>query len=265
MSTKEEKTALVEFATNIARESGEIAMKYFRSDLEVSDKGDKTKFDPLTRADTEIEAFLREKIQEAYPDHGIIGEEAGVSEGRGQFKWLIDPIDGTRGFVAGSPMWGTLLGCMEGEECIAGVMNQPFVGETFVGGADGAFLVSGKEKKQIHTSEKQELSDAILCCTHLSMFHTGKALDRFVHIAETCRFSRFGTDCYGYALLAYGSIDLVVEGALKSYDIMPLIPVVEAAGGIVTNWEGGPVADGGDVVAAANPVLHAQALKLLSE
>ena len=264
MPTKKEIRALVDFAVQIAQESGGIALKYFRTDLDVANKHDGSKFDPLTQADTEIEDYLRTKIQASYPGHTIIGEEAGETRGTEAFRWFIDPIDGTRGFVAGSPMWGTLLGLMDAEECVAGLMHQPFVGETFVGSPDGAFILNGDERKQIHCSRKEQLSDAILCCTHLSMFHSGKALDRFVTICEICRFSRFGTDCYGYGLLAHGFVDLVVEAALKPFDIMPLIPIVEAAGGVVTNWQGKSVALGGDVVAAANPALHEQALKLLS-
>ncbi len=264
MSKKNEIQVLVDFATRIVRESGDIALKYFRSDMEVTNKQVGSKFDPVTLADTEIENYIRGKINANYPGHTVIGEEAGETSGTDSFKWLIDPIDGTRGFVAGSPMWGTLLGLMDGEECVAGVMHQPFVKDTFVGSKDGAFILSGDERKPIHSSNKEQLSDAILCCTHLSMFHTGKALDRFVSIGEICRFSRFGTDCYGYGLLAHGFVDLVVEAGLKPFDIMPLIPIVEAAGGIVTNWQGDSVAGGGNVVAAANPALHEQALKLLS-
>lgn len=264
MSTKEEIQTLVDFATQIAQESGDIALKYFRSDIDVANKQAGNKFDPVTQADTEIEDYIRGKINESYPGHTIIGEEAGETGGTDSFKWFIDPIDGTRGFLAGSPMWGTLLGLMDGEECVAGLMHQPFVNETFVGSQGGAFILNGDERKQIHCSKKEQLSDAILCCTHLSMFHSGRALDRFVRIAEICRFSRFGTDCYGYGLLAHGFVDIVVEGGLKPFDIMPLIPIVEAAGGVITNWQGGSVANGGDVVAAANPALHEQALKLLS-
>jgi myo-inositol-1(or 4)-monophosphatase len=264
MTTKEETQSLVKFATQIVLESGEIALKYFRSDLDVVNKKIGSKFDPLTLADTEIEEYLRGKINENYPDHSVIGEEAGETKGSGSFKWLIDPIDGTRGFVAGSPMWGTLLGLMDGEECIVGLMNQPFVKETFLGSEAGAFIINGEGKKRIHTSKKKQLSDAILCCTHLSMFHTGNALDRFVQVGEICRFSRFGTDCYGYGLLAHGFVDIVVESALKPFDIMPMIPIVEAAGGVISDWQGASVENGGNVVATANPMLHEQALKILS-
>jgi len=264
MSTKEEVQALVDFAIKIIQESGDIASKYFRTNLDISNKQNDGKYDPVTLADKEIEDYLRRKIMESYPGHTVIGEEAGETSGPDAFKWLIDPIDGTRGFIAGSPMWGTLLGLMEGEECVIGLMHQPFVKETYVGSPEGAFILNDEGKTQIHTSNKEQLSDAILCCTHLSMFHTGKALDSFVRIAEICRFSRFGTDCYGYVLLAHGSIDLVVESSLKAYDVMPLIPIVEAAGGVITDWQGNSVANGGNVIATANPALHEQALKILS-
>ncbi len=265
MSTKEQVKTLLDFATGIVQESGDIALKYFRTNLDVTNKMIGGKFDPVTSADKEVEDYIRGKIKQHYPEHTVIGEEAGETTGSDSFLWLIDPIDGTRGFVAGSPMWGTLLGLMDGKQCVAGLMHQPFVGETFVGSEDGAFILNGDGRKSIHSSDKTQLSDAVLCCTHLSMFHSGKALDTFIKIGEACRFSRFGTDCYGYALLAHGFVDLIVEASLKPYDVMPLIPIVEAAGGVISDWEGGSAANGGNVVAAANPALHEQALKILSK
>lgn len=264
MSSTEELEQLVEFAVYTAQASGEIALKYFRADPEVSNKQESRRFDPVTLADTEVEAFIRERIREQFPEHTVIGEEAGETTGSGDVCWFIDPVDGTRGFVAGSPMWGTLLGMMKGDTCALGLMHQPFVGETFVGSELGAFRITGDERTGITTSRTGQIADAVLCCTHLSMFHTARSLDRFIGMAEACRFSRFGTDCYGYAMLAQGTADLVVEGGLKHFDIMPLIPLVEAAGGVVTDWEGNSVAGGGDVVAAANASLHEQALELLS-
>ena len=264
MSSNDNLESLVEFAVATAQGTSEIALKYFRSDLQVDNKRGKGKFDPVTLADTEIEALIRKSIMEQYPDHGIIGEEEGIKNGDSDYRWYIDPIDGTRGFVAGSPMWGTLLGLMQGEECITGLMHQPFVGETFVGSELGAFLVANGQRKKIHTSSTEKISDSILCCTHLSMFHSGKVLDQFIRLAECCRFSRFGTDCYGYAMLALGTVDLIVESGLQAFDIMPLIPLVEAAGGVVSDWQGNDVAQGGSVVAAACPALHEQALKFLS-
>ncbi len=264
MSTKEEIQTLVDFATNVIQETGEIALKYFRTNLDVSNKQIGGKFDPVTLADQEIEDYIRGKIVEIYPGHSVIGEESGETKGTESFKWLIDPIDGTRGFVAGSPMWGTLLGLMDGDKSVAGLMHQPFTNETFVGSEAGAFILNDDGKNQIYTSKKDQLSDAVLCCTHLSMFHTGKALDSFVKIGEICRFSRFGTDCYGYSLLAHGFVDLIVEASLKAYDVMPLIPIVEAAGGVISDWQGNSVANGGNVVAAANSALHEQALNILS-
>ncbi len=264
MSSNEDLQSLVDFAVTTAQNTSEIALKYFRSDMQVDNKREKGKFDPVTLADTEIEASIRSSISEQFPDHGIVGEEEGVKEGQSDYRWYIDPIDGTRGFVAGSPMWGTLLGLMKGDDCVTGLMHQPFVGETFVGSELGAFLVRGDDRKKIQCSTTDSISDSILCCTHLSMFHSGKALDKFIRLADGCRFSRFGTDCYAYAMLALGTVDLIVESNMKAFDIMPLIPLVEAAGGVVSNWTGGDVSLGGDVVAAANPELHAQALKHLA-
>ena len=264
MSNQEQIQAYLDFAIGLTEETGKIALKYFRQPIQVVNKSEGGLFDPVTAADKEIEDYIRRRIGETYPEHSVIGEESENKIGTDSLSWVIDPIDGTRGFVAGSPMWGTLIGLLDGDECVAGLMHQPFTGETYIGSSAGAYLINNEGKQQIKTSDKEQLSDAILACTHLSMFHRSRELDAFVRVANTCRFSRFGTDCYGYALLAHGFIDVVVEAGLAPYDIMAMIPVVEAAGGVVTDWQGNSAHEGGNVVAAANPELHEQALNKLS-
>jgi len=253
---------MLDFAVHIAEEAGEIALHYFRSPLTVYSKSSEL-FDPVTRADREIEQRLRDRIASAYPEHAIIGEEYGETGGN-HVQWIIDPIDGTRGFVSGSPMWGMLIGVMMDRVPVLGVIHQPFLGEFFYGSADGAFFKSEYGNTAIHTRNTESLSEAVLYCTHPGMFGSVAEKVAFERIEAACRFSRYGGDCYGYALLAAGYADLVVEAALQPYDIIPLIPLIEAAGGVVSDWSGASPISGGRVVAAATPALHREALTLLN-
>ena len=252
----------MDFALEVIREAGGIAGKYFRTSIVVDEKGDGARFDPVTVADREIEALIRARISTRFPDHSILGEEEGLQEGDSTYRWVIDPVDGTRAFISGSPLWGILLGLMEGNKCLLGLMHQPYINETFTGSSTGAFLERGAERHQIHTRATKELREAILYCTHPSMFDKNDYL-RFIGVAERCRMMRYGGDCYSYCMLASGFIDLVIESLGGPYDIIPLIPVIEAAGGIVTDWDGGLANSGGRIIAAATPALHDQALSLL--
>lgn len=254
---------LMEFAVKIAIASGNIARKYFRTPVSVDSKS-KQQFDPVTVADREIEQFLRNKIRKHYPDHGIIGEEQGVTAGNSS-TWVIDPIDGTRGFISGTPMWGTLLGLLNNGKPALGLMHQPFVRETFYADRNAAWLRQGTTVRQLSTRPTRKLGEAILFCTHPSMFDQAADRNAFARIESACRYSRFGSDCYGYCLLAAGFVDLVVEADLKPYDIIPLIPLIESAGGVVTDWQGKTPMNGGRIIAAANRRLHRAALELLNE
>lgn len=255
----------VDFAVDAMAEAGEISLRYFRTELEVENKAKKRKYDPVTRADREVETFLRERIRDRFPGHAIIGEEYGSTQGSSTLSWLIDPIDGTRGFLCGTPMWGILLGLMDGERCVAGFVRQPFVGETYAGcGGKGFVADRGGSRLPLGTRATRAVEDAIVCCTHPNMFRTEDERRKFAAVEAACRFTRYGTDCYGYCLLARGFVDLVIEADLEAYDIVPLIPIVEAAGGVVTDWKGGPAIRGGAVIAAANPVLHRAALEVIA-
>lgn len=252
---------LLDFAVRIAEDAGRIALRYFRTPLDVTSKSE-SEFDPVTRADRETEARLRQLIAESYPDHGIIGEEHGVTKG-GRMKWIIDPIDGTRGFVSGSPLWGMLVGLMDGEEPLLGVIHNPYLRETYYGSEAGAFYRTAGAARAIHARATASLAEAVLYCTHPAMFGDEASRRAFERVDAACRFSRFGGDCYGYALLASGYVDLVVEDSLEPYDVIPLIPLVRAAGGVISDWDGGPPLHGGRVVAAGSPALHEEALQLL--
>ena len=260
---KDEQQEILQFATRIAVASGSIARQYFRSSLSVDTKS-RTRFDPVTEADRGIERFLRDKISRRWPDHGILGEEQGETLGN-DYTWIIDPIDGTRGFVAGVPTWGTLLGLVHKGRPLLGLMHQPFVRETFYADRSGAWLKQGGKVRTLQTRSTRRVEDAIICATHPDMFGTGRDRVAFNQLQAACRYSRFGTDCYGYCLLAAGFVDLVVEADLQAYDILPLLPLIESAGGVVTDWQDNPATKGGRIIAAANKRLHKAALELLKQ
>lgn len=264
ITENEETQRFLDFAVEACCEAGDIAMKYFRSDMEVVNKSHSTDyFDPVTPADKEIEAFLRHKINDLFPEHSIVGEEGGLTSGEASYTWYIDPIDGTRGFATGSPMWGILVGLMNGDDCVIGVMHQPFMQETYAGSKCGAFLLRENSRRGLQSSKVKHIADATMCCTHHLMFDSGQDMDIFHHLVNSCRFSRFGTDCYGYAQLSMGLMDFVFESNLATYDIIPLIPLVEGAGGVITDWQGGPVNQDGKVLASATPELHKEILDLI--
>lgn len=255
----------LQIARSIVEQAGEIALKYFRQPLAVENKLEGQYFDPVTVADREVEAYIRKKLCEHFPGYKIIGEEEGASGEDSEHCWIIDPIDGTRAFISGVPAWGILLGLMERSSCLGGLMRQPYVSETYVGSQDGAWLYHRDDKIPLRTRGEAALEDAILYCTHPDMFENREDRMRFDSVAEACRLSRFGGDCYSYGMLAHGQIDLVIEGSLEPYDIIPLIPIIEAAGGVVSNIDGELPLQGGLVIAAANRELHSRALELMQE
>ncbi len=235
----------------------------FRSRLDINNK-EAEGFDPVTEADREAERAIRNAILARYPDHGILGEEFGTENPDAEFCWVIDPIDGTRSFISGLPLWGTLIGLYKNGRPIAGAMDQPFTGERFYSNGKSSYLQRGETSAILKSSEAKNLSSAIMLTTTPAMF-TGAEIDAYHSLESTCKLARYGTDCYGYCLLAMGQVELVVEAGLNAYDIGALIPIIENAGGIVTTWKGDSAAKGGRILAAANADLHATALAVLSK
>lgn len=254
---------LTAFAETLADASGEVIRRYFRARLDVHDKGGASHFDPVTEADRQAEAVIRERIQAAYPNHGILGEEHGFMPGTSGLTWVLDPIDGTRAFITGMPLWGTLIALYDGERPQLGVMDQPYTGERFIGSRQGALLRTAGGMSQLCTRHCPNLSSAVLQTTHTDMFDTVE-LAAWGEVNDRVRLTRFSGDCYAYCMLAYGLIDLVIESGLAPYDVQALIPIVEAAGGVVSNWSGGSAALGGQVVACGDPRLHEQVLEILA-
>jgi histidinol phosphatase-like enzyme (inositol monophosphatase family) len=254
---------LEDFALDLARTAGAIAQAHFRRSFTIENKG-VNGFDPVTSADRAIERVLRAAIVERYPHHGIVAEEEGERPAGSDYTWFIDPIDGTRAFMTGSPLWGTLVGLTHRGTPLFGLLSQPVLEEIFFGGPSGAWLIKTERRDRLKARQCTSLANAVLASTHPDMFAGGNE-DVFRALAQRCLLHRFGGDCYNYAMLAAGFIDLVVEAKLKPFDIVPLIPVLEGAGCVVTDWKGRPPLSGGSVVAAATRDLHAEALAVLTD
>ena len=220
-------------------------------------------FDPVTIADREAETAMRAVLAARRPHDGILGEEEGHAPGTSGLTWVLDPIDGTRGFLAGAPVFGVLIAVHDGERPLLGVIDQPYIGERFLGWSGGATLTRDGQSRDLRTRHGVMLEQAILMTTFPEV---GTPHDKagFDAVAGKAKLVRYGMDCYGYALVALGQVDLVIESGLNAYDIQGPIGVVEAAGGVVTNWRGGPCDQGGQAIAAGCPALHAAALKVLA-
>jgi len=248
-------------AERLADAAGEIIRPYFRADLNIERKADES---PVTIADREAEQAMRAIIQAECPDHGIRGEEFPEIEGAGEWRWILDPIDGTKLFITGIPLFGTLIALAHNGTPVIGVVDQPISRERWTGGRDGAASFNGAK---IKTNSRDNLAGANLFTTSLNEYDPDQA-QAFARLSAATSLTRQGTDCYAFAMLAMGFVDIVVETNLKEWDMAAHIPVIENAGGIVTDWQGRPLRFDGQmvietVIACANPTLHAQALAIL--
>jgi histidinol phosphatase-like enzyme (inositol monophosphatase family) len=234
----------------------------FRTPLAVENKW-QTGFDPVTAADKDAETAIRAVLGERFPEHGIIGEEWDPKASSGDYDWIVDPIDGTRAFISGVPVWGTLIGLLYRGRAVAGLMAQPFTGETYIGLPGSAFYRRHGIDTPLRTSGVTELARAKVTATSPDIFEQAGTTAHIARLRAATLQTRWGLDCYGYCLLAAGHIDIVCESSLKNVDIAPLIPIIENAGGVVTTWDGGPAEAGGNCVAAATPELHEAAMKVL--
>jgi histidinol phosphatase-like enzyme (inositol monophosphatase family) len=256
--------AHLEFAHVLADISAGAILPHFRKPLTIRNKAGPAAFDPVTVADRAAEGAIRKAVMARFPDHGIVGEEYGTVAGKGRYRWLIDPIDGTRAFIMGSPLWGTLIGLMDGPRPILGLMNQPFTGERFWSdGRRAHWRGPSGNARRIKTRACARLGDAVLTTTHPDLFASTGEAACFGDVRSRVRMTRYGGDCYGYCLLAAGFVDLIVEAGLKPYDVVALEPIIEAAGGVVTTWDGGPASGGGRIVAAGDSRVHQEAMAIL--
>ncbi|HEY4970621.1 MAG TPA: histidinol-phosphatase [Steroidobacteraceae bacterium] len=249
------------FVDHLAGASGETILPFFRTALAVDNK--KTGgFDPVTAADRAAEQAMRALIRQNFPDHGVVGEEYGAEHTDAEYVWVLDPIDGTKSFITGMVAWGTLIGLMRFGEPVFGMMNQPFTGEKFSGDGGAANYRGPAGSRDLHVRACASLEGAILSTTS-PLLMNGSDRAAFGRVENKVKLSRYGGDCYAYCMLAAGLIDLIVETEIKPYDIVPLIPVITGAGGIVTTWENGPAQDGGRIVAAGDARVHTAALEIL--
>ncbi|MFY9896061.1 MAG: histidinol-phosphatase [Xanthobacteraceae bacterium] len=250
------------FVDQLAAVSGETIRPFFRTALGVENKSRSGGFDPVTAADRTAEAAMRALIKQTFPEHGILGEEFDAERPDAEYVWVLDPIDGTKSFICGLPAWGTLIALTRRGEPIYGMMHQPFTREHFTGDGSAASYRGPAGDRALRTRACAELKEAVLLTTSPLLM---REPDRqcFGRVEGAVRLSRYGGDCYAYCMLAAGQVDLVIETELKPYDVLPLIPIIEGAGGIITSWENGRPHGGGRVIAAGDRRLHAQAMELL--
>lgn len=251
------------FAVDLARAAGAVTLPLFRTDCGEEDKGGDGAFDPVTRADRDAEAAIRRLIGARFPDHGVIGEEYGEDRPEAEYVWVVDPVDGTRAFIAGLPLWTTLIALRHRGRPILGVIAQPCLDEIFLGGPSGAVLLKGAEAHcPLRTRACPSLNEAVIATTDPDIF-TGAELGAWTQVRAAARLARLGCDAYAYAMVAAGRIDLVAETSLKPWDWSALVPVIEAAGGRVTNWRGAAPDDDGQILAVGDAALTDQALVAL--
>ncbi|MCP3690534.1 MAG: inositol monophosphatase [Gammaproteobacteria bacterium] len=251
-------TEFLQAALEITEQASRIPRKYFRAEFDIEHKLDKS---PVTIADQETEQFIRKALKSRFPHHSIFGEEFGRETSSSEYEWVIDPIDGTRAFVSGMPLYGMLLALLKNDQPQFGIVRMPELNEVYVGDGKTATL---NQSQLLQCSKATTLDNAIV------YINEGEKINRqnpalFTRLCTNGRVMRLGYDCYPHALLAAGQVDLVIDYGLKPYDYFSLIPLIEGAGGLITDWQGQSLTmqSGGEVLSAATPDLHKQALALL--
>lgn len=253
----------LDFLHELADAAARETLPRFRSATSVDNKL-ATGFDPVTEADRLAESAIRALIGKRFPDHGILGEEHGSKGLDREFVWVIDPIDGTRAYISGLPVWGTLIGLYRNGRAVLGLMDQPFTGERYFADPNGCHYRGPGGDRILRARSGRTLSEATLFTTSPFLFAGGEA-ERYRAVEDRVNLARYGCDCYAYALVASGHADLVVENGLEPYDVAGLIPILEAAGAVVTDWNGNRPEGGGNIIAAGSREIHEEALDLLSD
>lgn len=248
------------FAQSLADEARKISLNFFRREIIVTKKSDGTS---VTEADLLVESKLRQMISERFPDHNIYGEEQHLLDRKSDWTWVIDPIDGTKSFITGQPTFGCLIGLLNLDKPVLGIIEMPALKERWMGSVGKTTTFNGIGCK---TSSVYSLAESTLTATSPDMFNT-QEWAVFSKLSSAVKFRFFGNDCYSYALLSLGFIDLVMEADLGLYDFLPLVPIIIGAGGSITDWQGKELTfkSGSQVLASANPALHSQALALINQ
>lgn len=251
------------FAVELAAAAAAVTLPFFRGDYAQENKAGPGDFDPVTEADKAAEAAIRRLISARYPEHGVVGEEYGEDRPDAEHVWVLDPIDGTRAFIAGLPLWTTLIALRQDARPRVGVIAQPYLGEVFLGGPSGAKLLRGGAETALAVRACSQLSDALIATTDPEIFAANER-PYWDRARKAARLARLGCDAYAYAMVAAGRIDMVIESELKVWDWSALTPVVEAAGGRVTNWRGEAPDLNGQIIAAGDARLGDEAVALFS-
>ena len=260
--TASETADLIATAHALADAARQATLLHFRSPGLSAETKEAERFDPVTVADRLSEQRMRDILARRRPQDGILGEEFGSVAGTSGLTWVLDPIDGTRGYLSGTPTWGVLISVRDETGPIYGIIDQPYIRERFEGGLGRAEVNGPSGRAVLAVRPARPLSQAILFSTFPEV-GTAEEGAAFRRVAPKAKLVRYGTDCYAYALIAAGQIDLVIETGLQAYDIVALIPVIEGAGGVISTWDGGSAVNGGDVIASSNHQIHEKALRLL--
>ncbi len=247
----------------IADEARKISLSYFKKQLKIKSK-DKIKFDPVTIADLDVQKKINKIIQDYYPEHSILGEEASHRK-ISDYEWCIDPIDGTQSFVQGVPLWGTLISLSKNKDIILGIADIPALDERYVGYSKISYKVIKNRKSKLKVRNIKSLKDSILNTTSPYVFANKNDQKSFEKLNNEVKSSRLGGDCYSYCLLADGHVDIVVESGLKPWDIRALEPIIKNAGGLLKTWENEKIFDGGRIIASTNKKLFDKARNILNK
>ena len=255
--------ATIAFAHRLADASGAVIRPYFRQRIEVINKRADS-FDPVTEADKGGERAIRAILEAERPHDAILGEEYGEKPGTSGWRWVLDPVDGTRCFITGRHEWGSLIALEKDQVPVLGILDQPVLGERFLGVNGRAEFHQQGLVMPMKVRACADIGDAVLCATDPSFYMTAAQQDAFARVKAQARLTRYHGDCYLFAMLALGFVDLIVEGAFRRWDVAALMPLVEGAGGVISNWQGGPWRDGDALLASGDARVHAQAVKLLN-
>jgi myo-inositol-1(or 4)-monophosphatase len=255
---------LIQFANRLADASGAAIRPFFRQRIEVVHKPGRHAFDPVTEADKGGERAIRAIIERERPDDAILGEEYGEKPGSSGWRWVLDPVDGTRCFITGRHEWGSLIALERDGVPVLGILDQPVLGERFIGVNGRSVLVQNDARTPLKVRACEDLGQATLCATDPSAYMTDTQQAAFARVKAKARLTRYHGDCYIFAMLAMGFIDVIVEGAFRRWDVAAIIPLVEGAGGIITDWQGNAWRDGEPLLASGDARLHAQTLALLA-